>query len=189
MTLDEFFLKSIAGLGTTSSAIWVGDYIPAISTDIDVDKSIHVKSFTRDLIDEYKCTLTIANVLIEGSTCTRVISDLAGIDKILTIDNSKDPTKARRNWLSVQEVLDMVSDLEGGYYTDKTKPNSVDASILSIGAKSIQFGLVGTVFQPNFSGDKNLMRIKSGVLAHYAIEEMPCSWTLSGRDTASLSDS
>lgn len=189
LTLDEFFLKSIAGLGTTSNAIWVGDYIPVIDTDIDVDKSIRVKSFTRDLIDEYKYTLTIADVSVERSTYTRVISDLIDIDKILTINNLKDPAKARRNWLSAQEVLNMVFDPEGDYYTDKIKPNSVDTLMLSVGAKSMQFGLVGTVFQPNFNGNKNLMRVKGGILTHYAIEEMPRSWTLSDGDTTFLSDS
>ena len=189
LTLDEFFLKSIAGLGTTSNAIWVGDYIPVIDTDIDVDKSIRVKSFTRDLIDEYKYTLTIADVSVERSTYTRVISDLIDIDKILTINNLKDPAKARRDWLSAQEVLNMVFDPEGDYYTDKIKPNSVDTLMLSVGAKSMQFGLVGTVFQPNFNGNKNLMRVKGGILTHYAIEEMPRSWTLSDGDTTFLSDS
>jgi len=189
LTLDEFFLKSVAGFGTISNAIWVGDYIPVIDTDIDVDKSIRVKSFTRDLIDEYKYTLTIADISVERSTYTRVISDLIDIDKILTINNLKDPAKARRDWLSAQEVLNMVFDPEGDYYTDKIKPNSVDTLMLSVGAKSTQFGLIGTVFQPNFNGNKNLMRVKGGVLTHYAIEEMPRSWTLSDGDTTFLSDS
>lgn len=189
LTLDEFFLKSVAGFGTISNAIWVGDYIPVIDTDIDVDKSIRVKSFTRDLIDEYKYTLTIADISVERSTYTRVISDLIDIDKILTINNLKDPAKARRDWLSAQEVLNMVFDPEGDYYTDKIKPNSVDTLMLSVGAKSTQFGLIGTIFQPNFNGNKNLMRVKGGVLTHYAIEEMPRSWTLSDGDTTFLSDS
>ena len=87
------------------------------------------------------------------------------------------------------KVLNMVFDPEGDYYTDKIKPNSVDTLMLSVGAKSMQFGLVGTVFQPNFNGNKNLMRVKGGILTHYAIEEMPRSWNLSDGDTTFLSDS
>ena len=88
-----------------------------IDTDIDVDKSIRVKSFTRDLIDEYKYTLTIADVSVERSTYTRVISDLIDIDKILTINNLKDPAKARRDWLSSQEVLNMVFDWSEPFFS------------------------------------------------------------------------
>ena len=103
LTLDEFFLKALRALVQHRTQFGLSDYIPVIDTDIDVDKSIRVKSFTRDLIDEYKYTLTIADVSVERSTYTRVISDLIGIDKILTINDLKDPAKARRDWLSAQK--------------------------------------------------------------------------------------
>ena len=87
--------------------------------------------------------------------------------------------RARANWRSSREVLNMVFDPEGDYYTDKIKPNSIDTLALSVGAKSMQFGLTNTVFQPNYGGDPNVIKWQGGVLTHYTInEEHAVSWVL-----------
>jgi hypothetical protein len=156
-----------------------GDYLHVIDNDIDVDKSVRIKSFTRNILDPYDYTLTISDMTTNTQIINRVISDLIDIDKVLTINNLKDPTRARANWRSSREVLDMVFDPEGDYYTDKIKPNSIDTLALSVGAKSMQFGLTNTVFQPNFNGNKNVVKWQGGVLTHYTInEETAMSWVL-----------
>ncbi len=82
----------------------------------------------------------------------------------------------------------MVFDPEGDYYTDKIKPNSIDTLALSVGAKSMQFGLTNTEFQPNFEGNKNVIKIKGGVLTHYSIDEQSArSWNLAS-NTITFSD-
>ena len=70
----------------------------------------------------------------------------------------------------------MVFDPDGDYYTDKIKPNSVDTLALSVGAKSMQFALQDVVFEPNYQGQKNAVRVSAGTLTHYAIEEQPRTW-------------
>lgn len=156
-----------------------GDYLHVIDQDIDVDKSVRVKSFTRNILDPYDYTLTISDITTNTQIINRVISDLIDIDKVLTINNLKDPIRARANWRSSREVLDMVFDPEGDYYTDKIKPNSIDTLALSVGAKSMQFGLTNTVFQPNYNGNKNVLKWQGGVLTHYTInEEHAVSWVL-----------
>lgn len=167
-----------------------GDYLPIKDDEIGVDKSIRIKSFTRNVLDPYDYSLTISDTQTKGDITTRVISDLADIDKVLTINNLKDPAQARANWRSSREVLNMVFDPEtGGYYKDKITPESVDTMMLSVGAKSMQFGLINTVFEPNFQGDPNLFKWKGGVLTHYTIDpDKARSWVLADGTTTLQQD-
>lgn len=167
-----------------------GDYLPIKDDEIGVDKSIRIKSFTRNVLDPYDYSLTISDTQTKGDITTRVISDLVDIDKVLTINNLKDPAQARANWRSSREVLNMVFDPEtGGYYKDKITPESVDTMMLSVGAKSMQFGLINTVFEPNFQGDPDLFKWKGGVLTHYTIDpDKARSWVLADGTTALQQD-
>lgn len=181
LSLEKNFLKKLVG-GDVSDAIVnafvPGDYLHIIDHVIDVDKTIRIKGFTRDILDEYKYTLTISDT-VTTSTTTRVLQELAEIDKIIQINNLKDPARARANWRTSREVLDMVFDPDGDYYTDRIKPLSIDTSMLSVGAKSMQFGLTNTVIQPNFGGNKNVVSWKGGVLTHYTIkEDSAVSWVI-----------
>jgi hypothetical protein len=167
-----------------------GDYLPIKDDEIGVDKSIRIKSFTRNVLDPYDYSLTISDTQTKGDITTRVISDLVDIDKVLTINNLKDPAQARANWRSSREVLNMVFDPEtGGYYKNKITPESVDTMMLSVGAKSMQFGLINTVFEPNFQGNPNLFKWKGGVLTHYTIDpDKARSWVLADGTTALQQD-
>lgn len=167
-----------------------GDYLPIKDDEIGVDKSIRIKSFTRNVLDPYDYSLTISDTQTKGDITTRVISDLVDIDKVLTINNLKDPAQARANWRSSREVLNMVFDPEtGGYYKDKITPESVGTMMLSVGAKSMQFGLINTVFEPNFQGNPNLFKWKGGVLTHYTIDpDKARSWVLADGTTALQQD-
>lgn len=156
-----------------------GDFLHVVDADIDVDKAIRIKSFVRNILDPYDYTLTISDITTNATITNRVISDLVELDKIVTINNLKDPTRARANWRSSREVMNMVFDPEGDYYTDKIKPGSIDTLALSVGAKSMQFGLLNTVFQPNYNGNSQLVKWQGGVLTHYTIkEEMAVSWVM-----------
>lgn len=167
-----------------------GDYLPIKDDEIGVDKSIRIKSFTRNVLDPYDYSLTISDTQTKGDITTRVVSDLVDIDKVLTINNLKDPAQARANWRSSREVLSMVFDPEtGGYYKDKITPESVDTMMLSVGAKSMQFGLINTVFEPNFQGDPDLFKWKGGVLTHYTIDpDKARSWVLADGTTTLQQD-
>lgn len=183
LSVTESFLASLMGKETNGNVIWVGDYIPVVDDDIDVNKSVRVKSFKRDLLKDYSYSLTISDLAITTSLTNRVISDLIDHDKAITINNLKDPARARANWRSSREVLNMVFDPEGDYYTDKIKPQSIDTMALSVGAKSMQFGLTNTVFQPNYGANPNRIVYEGGVLTHYTIlEDATVSWVLADGD-------
>lgn len=181
LTVTKAWLESLVD-ATDDKVVNVfapGDYLHVVDDDIDVDKSVRIKSFTRNILDPYDYTLTISDITTNTQIINRVISDLIDIDKVLTVNNLKDPIRARANWRSSREVLDMVFDPEGDYFTDKIKPNSIDTLALSVGAKSMQFGLTNTVFQPNYNGNKNVVKWQGGVLTHYTInEETAMSWVL-----------
>jgi len=183
LSVTESFLASLMGKETNGNVIWVGDYIPVVDDDIDVNKSVRVKSFKRDLLKDYSYSLTISDLAITTSLTNRVISELIDHDKAITINNLKDPARARSNWRSSREVLNMVFDPEGDYYTDKIKPQSIDTMALSVGAKSMQFGLTNTVFQPNYGANPNRIVYEGGVLTHYTIQEdAAVSWILADGD-------
>ena len=180
LSVTKAYLEKL--VGTPDSIVNVfapGDYLHVVDKDIDVDKAIRIKSFVRNILDPYEYTLTISDTVTSATITNRVISDLVELDKIVSINNLKDPTRARANWRSSREVLNMVFDPDGDYYTDKIKPNSIDTMALSVGAKSMQFGLTNTVFQPNFQGNNNVVKWQGGVLTHYTInEESAVSWVM-----------
>lgn len=183
LSITDSFLASMLSNETNGNVIWVGDYIPVKDSDVYVDKSVRVKSFKRDLMKDYSYTLTISDMSITSSITNRVVSELIEHDKAITINQLLDPARARANWRSSREVLNMVFDPDGDYYTDKIKPASIDTMALSVGAKAMQFGLQNTVFQPNYLGNANRIVYKGGVLTHYTIkEESAVSWILADGD-------
>lgn len=193
LSVTKAFLEKLVGTNDSVTNFFApGDFLHVVDADIDVDKAIRIKSFVRNILDPYDYTLTISDITTNATITNRVISDLVELDKIVTINNLKDPTRARANWRSSREVLNMVFDPDGDYYTDKIKPGSIDTLALSVGAKSMQFGLINTVFQPNYNGNPRLVKWQGGVLTHYTIkEESAVSWvmadgqtTLTGNDRA-----
>ena len=140
LDIAEEFLKSLSGSGTVANIVMVGDYVPIQDADIGVDKSVRVQAFSRDLLHPYRYSLTLSDTVTTSIT-NRVISELIDVEKIISINNLKDPRRSRASWRSSREILSMIFDPEGHYYTDKIKPLSIDTIALTVGAKSMQFGL------------------------------------------------
>ena len=187
LTVAEEFLRSLSGVGSTSDVFAVGDYIPVEDEALEVKKSVRIQSFTRNLLRPYDYQLTLSDT-VTTSIINRIISDQIETDKIIRMNNIKDPATARANWRRSREVMAAVFDPEGNYYTEKIRPQSIDTIALSVGAKSMQFGLTNTVFEPNYQGNVNAIRVQGGVLTHYTIDEAKArSWTLAD-GLATLSD-
>ncbi|MDR2009964.1 MAG: phage tail protein [Bacteroidales bacterium] len=177
LNIDQNFIKQFAGNLTVVNLFAVGDYIPIEDEDIGVDKSIRITGFKRDLLEPYKYSLTLGDSVTKGAY-TRIISDLREIDEVIKINNLADPSKARRNWRASQEVLAMVFDPEGDYYSEKIKPLSIETTMLQAGAKSMQFVLRNVVFEPNYQSNPNYIRVSAGQLIHYTIEETIRNWEI-----------
>ena len=190
LSVTKAYLEKIVGTSDSITNVFTpGDYLHVVDEDIDVDKAIRIKSFVRNILDPYEYELKISDTTTSASIITNVISELINLDNIVSINNLKDPRRARANWRTSREVLNMVFDPEGDYYTDKIKPNSIDTLALSVGAKSMQFGLMNTVFQPNFQGNSNVVKWQGGILTHYTInEESAVSWVMADAQTTLTSN-
>ena len=177
LSIDENFIRQFAGELTVVNLFAVGDYIPVEDEDIGVNKSVRITAFTRDLLREYKYNITLGDSVTK-TTITRVIEDLQKIDNVIEINDLADPSKARRNWKASQEVLANVFDPEGHYYSEKIKPLSIETTMLAAGARSQQFVLQNTRFEPNYEGNPNTVKVVGGTLVHYTIAETVKSWQL-----------
>lgn len=184
LSIDENFIRQFAGELTVVNLFAVGDYIPVEDEDIGVNKSVRITAFTRDLLREYKYNITLGDSVTK-TTITRVIEDLQKIDNVIEINALADPSKARRNWKASQEVLANVFDPEGHYYSEKIKPLSIETTMLAAGARSQQFVLQNTRFEPNYEGNPNTVKVVGGTLVHYTIAETVKSWQL---NTATFSN-
>ena len=184
LSIDENFIRQFAGELTVVNLFAVGDYIPVEDEDIGVNKSVRITAFTRDLLREYKYNITLGDSVTK-TTITRVIEDLQKIDNVIEINDLADPSKARRNWKASQEVLANVFDPEGHYYSEKIKPLSIETAMLATGARSQQFVLQNTRFEPNYEGNPNTVKVVGGTLVHYTIAETVKSWQL---NTATFSN-
>ena len=184
LSIDENFIRQFAGELTVVNRFAVGDYIPVEDEDIGVNKSVRITAFTRDLLREYKYNITLGDSVTK-TTITRVIEDLQKIDNVIEINDLADPSKARRNWKASQEVLANVFDPEGHYYSEKIKPLSIETTMLATGARSQQFVLQNTRFEPNYEGNPNTVKVVGGTLVHYTIAETVKSWQL---NTATFSN-
>ena len=184
LSIDENFIRQFAGELTVVNLFAVGDYIPVEDEDIGVNKSVRITAFTRDLLREYKYNITLGDSVTK-TTITRVIEDLQKIDNVIEINDLADPSKARRNWKASQEVLANVFDPEGHYYSEKIKPLSIETTMLATGARSQQFVLQNTRFEPNYEGNPNTVKVVGDTLVHYTIAETVKSWQL---NTATFSN-
>lgn len=177
LSIDQNFIKQFGGNLTIVNLFAAGDYIQVEDADLGVNKSIRITAFTRDLLQPYKYSITLGDAVTK-TVITRVIEDLQKIDTVIEINDLADPSKARRNWRTAQEVLANVFDPDGNYYSEKIRPLSIETTMLSVGARSQQFTLQDTRFEPNYNGNPNSLYVSGGTLIHYTIEETIRSWNI-----------
>lgn len=186
LSLTEGFFTQLWGKDTATEVLHVGDFIKIEEEQIGVSKAVRITQIDRDLLKRHSYDITLSDTITK-STTVKVINNLQEINETIAINKLADPTKARRKWRATQELLSMVFDPEGDYYSEKIKPLSIDTQMLSVGAKSTQFTLLNVTFQPNYNGDANTLYVSPGRLAHYAIDpEGVKYWLLDGATFAEL---
>lgn len=164
----------------------VGDYLPIKDPDINVDKTIRIKGFTRDCCsDPYKYKVTLSDT-VEVSLIQQIIEDNAEIGRIIELNDLTNVARARANWRTTQELLGMVFDGDGYFDPTNIRPSSIETLMLSVGNRAGQFVLRNIFIEANapVAGhpNPNVLRITSsgGHLIHYAIEETDRAWNMSG---------
>ena len=133
-------MVAMFGREADTEVLRVGDSIPIVDEGVGVDKEVRITQLERNLLKPHSYTITLSDT-VTRSTTLRVLSEIENINEVININNLADPAKARRRWLAAQELLGMVFDTEGQYYSEKIKPLSIETAMLSVGAKSQQFVL------------------------------------------------
>ena len=168
--LTEGFFTAMFGKEVETELLHVGDFIHIIDEEIGVDKEIRITAITRDLLRLHSYELTLSDTVVKSST-VKIINEIKDLQDAISYNSGfADPGKARRRWMATQELLNLVFDPEGDYYSEKIKPLSIETQMLSVGAKSTQFTLQDVVIQPNFNGNPNVISFSTGRLVHYGID-------------------
>lgn len=177
--LTEGFFTAMFGKEVETELLHVGDFIHIIDEEIGVDKEIRITAITRDLLRLHSYELTLSDTVVKSST-VKIINEIKDLQDVISFNSGfADPGKARRRWMATQELLNLVFDPEGDYYSEKIKPLSIETQMLSVGAKSTQFTLQDVVIQPNFNGNPNAISFSAGRLVHYGIDpESTRAWVM-----------
>lgn len=183
LQLDEMYLTNLSEEGATTNFFQVGDYVSLLDEELGIDKSSRVTAFTRNLIHPYQYNLTIADTY-EITLIERIISTQKEVNNIIRINDLRDPARARQQWRNVQEALNLVFDQDGYFQDGKIRATTIEAILLAIGAKGQQLTLRGVALEPNFQGDKNVVRVTGGQLIHFTIEEEIRTWTITSQTTS-----
>lgn len=186
LELTEGFFTSLFGDEVETEILHVGDFIPIQDEQIGVNKAVRITQIERDLLKPHSYDITLSDTVTKTTT-VRVWNELQEINEVIQINKLADPAKARRRWKATQELLNMVFDPEGDYYSEKIKPLSIETQMLSVGAKSTQFTLQNITFQPNYGGNANTLYVSNGLLVHYAIDPDGLKyWVLEGATYSGL---
>lgn len=179
LELDELFFIRYYGRKIPTEVLFIGDYIHIIDRQIGVDKEVRITRIERNLLQPHSYTLQLADTVTK-TTSIRVLNELQNLSEVVTMNGLANPTTARRRWKTAQELLSMVFDPDGDYYTDRIKPLSIETSMLSVGAKSQQFVLMNVTFEPNYGSIYANLSASAGTLVHYAIDpDNIVTWNMS----------
>lgn len=174
---DEMYLKKLAGGGSIVNYYGVGDYVQILDDDLGIDKSSRVIGIRRNVLKPYDYQLTIDDTY-QISVLIQIIDKLRDNDKIIKINDLRDPMRAKLGWRTTLEVLSMVFDTDGYFDGGKIRPESIETMMLVVGAKSMQFILQDVIISANFEGQPNVVDVTSGLLIHYALKETILVWTM-----------
>ncbi len=187
LSISDSFMVAMFGREADTEVLRVGDSIPIVDEGVGVDKEVRITQLERNLLKPHSYTITLSDT-VTRSTTLRVLNEIENINEVININNLADPAKARRRWLAAQELLGMVFDTEGQYYSEKIKPLSIETAMLSVGAKSQQFVLSNVLMEANANGNPNSFTASNGILTHYAIENDIVTWNLAGVSLTKLAD-
>ena len=177
MDIDTLYLQRQLN-ETVTEFFKVGDFIKVVDEDFGINRFIRIKSIERDLRNPFDYKLVLSDSKVTNLVSGTIPGEIKEIKKVIKLNNLNNPAKSRRNWKDAQEVLNMVFDVEGDYYTEKIKPNSIETTHLQVGAKSMQFNLIDSYFEPNYLGDPNIIIWSNCKLVHFTIEEKIREWQI-----------
>lgn len=164
-----------------------GDFITIQDTDLGIDIMTRIVELTRSIADEYKYTLKLTDHL-EVQLIQRLYDEQEDLKENIEIGEGGDIIRARRGWRTSEELRTMIFDTDGYFDMGNIRPESVETSMLSVGAKSTQFILKEIEIEANYESDVSKFHASAGELIHLSIADTIRTWVLSANDQTSLVD-
>ncbi|MCU7543002.1 phage tail spike protein, partial [Riemerella anatipestifer] len=175
LELDPLYLQQIGA--NTSIFFKIGDYIRVIDEPLKIDKTTRIVDITRDLLDEYNYKIGIADTY-EISFVASLLTDIKDTKTVIKTQEQIN----RRNYLSgyrnQKEFEENVFDADGNFDPTKIRHQSIEAYMLSTGARSQQFALENISLNPNIEGNPARTFISGGKLVHFSLEDDIREWNI-----------
>lgn len=186
LTIDEQYLAGLTGTGSLVNHFALGDFLQIKDDDLQIDGASRIVGFTRDILQPNRYTLELADTY-QVTLIERILSEQAAVQTIVKINQLTDANRARQGWRTTQETLSMIFNTDGYFDAENIKPESIETSMIVVGAKSQQF-VLNCVIEPNYEGKPNVVRVNTGSLTHYTVEETIRTWQLSAKTTTLTDD-
>jgi len=147
----------------------IGNLIQIIDTDLGVNASIRVSEVSYPFVSPSTISAVISDT-IPYTIQERLIADTVDNKTIIVNVDRRRAELARQATARFRQLQDLIFDPDGYFDPGNIKPSSIETLMLSVGARSQNFGLLGVSIQPNYGGNPNSLHISGGQLAHYEIE-------------------
>lgn len=158
----------------------IGDYIRVVDGPLGIDKVLRINSITRDFIQngemhDYAIKVQISDSY-EINYNSQLILDIKDIKNVLSITKLGKINLSRIGVKTTEELKNVIFDTDGYFDTENIRPNSIETNMLSVGSRSQQISC-SVVFNVNFEGDKNKVKITPGLLYSQTFDK---NWNIPG---------
>lgn len=157
----------------------VGNIVRVLDSDLGINNKVRVVEVSYPLVNPDQVSAVIADSIPYTIQERLVANSVDNKTEIRDVDRER-VELARRSALRFRNLQNLIFDPDGYFDPENIKPLSIETFMLSVGAKSQNFGLIGVSIQANAEGDANALTISGGQLAHYEIdiEELGYVWDI-----------
>lgn len=163
LDIDEKYMRD------SGMELGVGNTITVIDELLGVDEKIRVYSVSYPLVNPENITAGISDE-IPYTPAERLMKEtVANKVEIQKLDRRR-YENFRLGAQRMRQLQGLIYDADGYFDPVNIKPLSIETSMLSVGAKSQNFGLNEVEIEPNYLGNPNALRMSGGQLIHFEIE-------------------
>lgn len=174
--LDEKYVK------TNGIDLKIANLVNIQDADLGIDAQIRVTQVSFPLVNKYQIEAVISDT-VPYTIQERLIATTVDNNVLTKNIDRRRAELARRTAARFRNLQDLVFDPDGYFDPENIKPLSIETLMLSVGAKSQNFGLAGVAISPNHAGDENELNITGGQMIHYElnIEGLGYVWNIDPR--------
>jgi hypothetical protein len=163
LNIDEKFIRD------NNIELLVGQKVGVKDVALGIDNQIRVHRITYPFVNPENIIAEISD-FITYTVQEQLIQAQVNTTKETKLIDRNSIELSRRNAYNRKQLQNLIYDVDGYFKPTNIKPLSIETAMLSVGAKSQNFGLNGVVIEPNFDGAANALVISDGSLAHFEIE-------------------